>query len=124
MPPTDMEPDPRELDGWLIAAETALARRDPSWPGGIDALLDDGFREVGASGRSWDRVSVETILHDPPTSDLVVDEFWVDHVASTVALVTYRTVWSGRASRRLSVWVSTPNGWRLRYHQGTVIPGA
>ena len=38
------------------------------------------------------------------------------------ALVTYRTVEPDRVARRVSVWTRTDGTWRLRYHQGTVVP--
>ncbi len=40
-----------------------------------------------------------------------------------VALVTYRTVEPTRVALRVSVWMRGADGaWRLRYHQGTVVP--
>jgi hypothetical protein len=107
---------------WLIAAETALARRDPDWPGGVAALLDDAFFEIGASGRAWDRASMVEVLAGTGPSTLQCDEMAVHVLAADVALVTYRTVEPERIARRVSVWIRTDAGWRMRYHQGTVVP--
>ena len=77
--------------------------------------------EVGASGRSWDRVSMVALLDDPPAPQLVIDDVRVEHVAPTVALLTYRTSEPSGSAARVSVWVLTAAGWRLRYHQGTPV---
>lgn len=107
---------------WLIDAEIALARRDPAWPGGVAALLDADFVEVGASGRVFDRASIEEVLAADGPSELQLDEFGVHALAEDVALVTYRTVDQERTARRSSIWVRSDAGWRMRYHQGTVVP--
>jgi glyoxylase I family protein len=121
-PPTAMA-EFRDADAWLIAAETALARRDAAWPGGIEALLDDDFREVGASGWSWTRSTAGTILAQATPDTVGFEDFGVEHVAPDVALVTYRTREPSRVAKRVSVWVrGDDRAWRLRYHQGTVIP--
>jgi ribonuclease HI len=106
---------------WLIDAEIALARRDPDWPGGVAVLLAADFAEIGASGRVFDRASIEEVLADGP-SELHLDEFVVHRLAEDVALVTYRTADDDRTVRRSSIWIRTSAGWRMRYHQGTVVP--
>ena len=111
-------------DSWLIAAEEALGRRDVSWPGGVEALLDAAFREVGASGRTWTRETVGAILAQPTPATVRFDDFAVDRLTDRVAIVTYRTTEPARVARRVSVWMRGADGtWRLRYHQGTVVPG-
>lgn len=113
--------EPAAEDAWLIAAETALGRRDPAWPGGVESLLDPGFHEVGASGRTWTRATVGTILAQRTPDTVRFGAFVVDRVSDDVALVTYRTVEPTRVALRVSVWIRGGDGtWRLRFHQGTV----
>lgn len=116
--------EPASDDAWLIAAETALGRRDPAWPGGVEGLLDPAFREVGASGRTWTRATVGTILAQSTPDTVRYEAFAVERVGDDIALVTYRTVEPTQVALRVSVWTRGADGaWRLRYHQGTVVPG-
>ena len=85
---------------WLIAAETALGRRDPTWPGGIEALLDPAFLEVGASGRTWTRATIGELLAQPTPETVRFVDFDVIHAGEDAALVTYRTVEPDRVARR------------------------
>ena len=113
----------RDGDDWLIAAEIAIGRRDPVWPGGIATLLDPSFEEVGASGRSWDRTTIGALLAQPTPVTVRFEDATVDRLSHDVALVRYRTVEPTRQARRVSVWVRGEDStWRLRYHQGTVVP--
>jgi hypothetical protein len=114
--------EPDEIAAWLVAAETALGRRDPSWPGGIGALLDPRFLEIGASGRTWTRATIGELLSQPTPETVRFVDFDVIHAGDDCALVTYRTVEPDRVARRVSVWTRTDGTWLLRYHQGTVVP--
>jgi hypothetical protein len=111
----------------LGAAETALARRDRDWPGGLAALLDEAFLEVGASGRTWSRAEVVALLGADPPSSLELHDLVVERLTDDVALVRFVTEDPGptrRLARRASVWVRRDGTWRLRYHQGTVAADA
>jgi hypothetical protein len=114
---------PDETAAWLIAAETALGRRDPAWPGGVEALLDPAFLEIGASGRTWTRATVGELLAQPTPETVRFVDFDVIPAGQDAALVTYRTVEPDRVARRVSVWTRIDGTWRLRYHQGTIVPG-
>ncbi len=115
-----------DLDGTiraLGAAETALARRDRDWPGGLGTLLDEAFVEVGASGRAWSRAEVVELLATDPPSAIELEDLVVERLADDVALVRFVTEERGptrRRARRASVWVRRDGTWRMRYHQGTV----
>ena len=92
MGPPEGSPDTDPVAAWLIAAEIALGRRDPAWPGGVVSLLDTAFLEVGASGRVWDRASMAEVLSVAGPSTLQFDAFAVHSLGGAVALVTYRTI--------------------------------
>ena len=78
-----------------LALLTASVRRSRTQ---LEALLDPGFREVGASGRLWTR---EEILAD------MVDDF-LDRPR-------------GRAAHRSSLWRCVGGGWRMLHHQGALL---
>jgi hypothetical protein len=112
----------------LLRLERALAERDGAFgPDGLAALLDDGFLEFGASGGVWDRDSiVAMLLKSAPIEAVEIGAFAARHVADGVVLVTYRLADSRngvrRLSRRSSIWLASPAGWRVVFHQGTPIP--
>lgn len=92
-------------------------------------LLDPDFTEVGASGRRWDR---ETMLSSLPqmagaSVDDPVDEptgMTATVLAPGLVHVTYELNYGGRRTRRSSIWrkLDAGSGWRLYYHQGTIVP--
>jgi hypothetical protein len=50
--------------------------------------------------------------------------FKVEMIAENVALVTYIsevTYEKVEVGNRSSIWIKTPNGWQLRFHQGTPV---
>ncbi len=117
---TGIEQHLRDLELQLLEPQV---RRDPQ---ALSALLADGFREFGGSGRAYTRSEVLTALQSessPPR--LSISDFAVQFPAEGVALVTYRAV-SSDASRsdswRSSVWVNRGGHWQILFHQGTRIP--
>ncbi|MEU4659989.1 DUF4440 domain-containing protein [Streptomyces sp. NPDC023723] len=92
-------------------------------------LLDPEFVEVGASGRRWDR---ETMLAELPDKPGASDEgpryepvgMRGTVLAPGVVHVTYEAVLGERRSRHSSIWrrPAAGSGWRMYYHQGTVVP--
>lgn len=101
-------------------------RFDREW---MDRMLHPDFAEVGRSGRTYDRQ--EAIESSPPKKSFDVMlphlDYRLELIDEDVALVRYisRPVYDGkqRLDQRTSVWVNTNEGWRLRFHQGTPIPG-
>jgi ribonuclease HI len=105
----------------LLRLELAIARRRPDdLPGGYAAVLDDGFRETGASGRSWTRDESLEALATAPPSDVEIEAFEIERLADDVVLATYRTG-PARPAVRASIWVRDGDRWRLRFHQGTLL---
>lgn len=99
-------------------------RFDPEW---MDRILHPDFTEIGMSGQVHSRdATVET-----PPIDLEVslphESYRLELIDEDVALVRYvsHDTYDGveRRARRTSVWVNTNEGWRLRFHQGTPLPG-
>jgi GNAT superfamily N-acetyltransferase len=113
----------------LLGLEVALARRDEAAiPGGYEAVLADGFIEIGASGRVWMRPEMLVALTaEPPNDAIDIERFEVTPLGDDAVLATYDAV--SRApdgthtrSRRCSTWIRRGGRWQLRFHQGTPVP--
>jgi hypothetical protein len=84
------------------------------------------FWEVGASGRRYSR---DFILNMRSRDALVnADEagwkasgFGLRQLGPDCFLVTYTLDQAGRLTRRATIWERAGEGWRLVYHQGTVV---
>jgi len=92
----------------------------------LQELLHGEFREVGRSGREYDRSIVLdrlSVQEDRPS--VVSDGFSVSQLAPNTALLTYRSAHRqedgslANHTLRSSVWVQAGSLWQLRYHQGT-----
>ncbi|ROP42748.1 DUF4440 domain-containing protein [Pseudokineococcus lusitanus] len=115
---------PADLDD-VVARELALldpaVRRSRAR---LEQLLDERFTEVGASGRTYDRGAVVALLLDEgATAAVPVADVEAAAVAPGAVLVTYLSDPAHRPARRSSLWRRGPDGWRLRHHQGTSVPG-
>lgn len=89
----------------------------------LRALLADDFREIGASGRLFDRDAIIAALvaetapesaPDPSVSDLTGAR-----VSDELVLLTYRLEFAGRITRRSSLWRVSGGRAELLFHQGT-----
>jgi hypothetical protein len=96
----------------------------------FEKMTQEDFWEVGASGRWYSRTTVLDELerrHSAPHSDIwETSEFRCRRLAPDVYLLTYLLVQNlalneVRRTRRSTVWERTVEGWKIGYHQGTVI---
>jgi hypothetical protein len=85
----------------------------------VERLLHRDFREIGASGRLWDRASMVTALAEDPGTAATASEVEARVVADGVVLITYVAESASGRSRRSSLWVRGDDGWRVLFHQGT-----
>jgi ribonuclease HI len=85
----------------------------------VERLLHPEFREIGASGRLWDRESMVAALAEDPGTGATASEVDTRELADGVVLVTYVAESPAGRSRRSSVWVRGDDGWRVLFHQGT-----
>jgi ribonuclease HI len=108
-----------------VVRDLELRLLDPAVRGeraAVEQLLDPDFRELGASGRIWDKQAVIELLAEEPGERPVVQDLAAERLARDVVLVTYRARTPQRSSYRASVWVRDGDCWRVRFHQGTPIP--
>lgn len=93
----------------------------------VDALLDPEFREIGQSGRLWDRDGIVAMLVEPvdaeakAAGDAAISERAAVELGEGAVLLTYRLVFDGRDSRRSSVWRVRDGQARVLFHQGTSV---
>ncbi|MEL7184939.1 MAG: DUF4440 domain-containing protein [Pseudomonadota bacterium] len=86
------------------------------------------FWEVGASGRRYSREHVVNELverysarHEDVWS---ADDFQCREIAPDNYLLTYTLIQgTNRVTRRSTIWRRTDDGWKIFYHQGTVVGG-
>ena len=85
-------------------------------------LLHKDFREVGRSGRVWDRDGIldlmEAEAHEGPV-DIRAEGLVATGLARDVVLVTFDSVGERGRAHRSSVWVRESGRWQLLHHQGT-----
>ncbi len=92
----------------------------------FDAMMVDDFWEVGASGQVYSRAQVLDILEQrhraPVAEDFEVSDFACRPVGADTWLVTYRLLQQGnRCTRRSTLWRRAADGWKIVYHQGTLV---
>lgn len=107
-----------------------LFHREPRTAGRehFEAMCSDDLVHVGASGRRSTRGEViDLVTTRYETGDhgddhtWVVEDFAVDPVGPDTWMVTYLLHQGERVSRRCTLWVWSEQGWRVRYHQGTIV---
>ena len=84
------------------------------------------FWEVGASGRCYSRTEVLDVLEKrcatPPAEVLETSDFQCRRLAGDVYLLTYTLLQNNeRLTRRSTIWQRTDEGWKIVYHQGTIV---
>ena len=89
-------------------------------------MVADDFWEVGASGQKYSRETVLDILeqrHNQPVEEnYSVSDFACRRIGPDTYLVTYQLEQeNSRLSRRATLWQSSSDGWKILYHQGTLI---
>lgn len=91
----------------------------------LTQLLADEFIEFGSSGRVFDKAQIIASISGEGSVQRTITDFNAVLLAPDVALVTYRLdrAEPGDAvvsSLRSSIWQRSAQGWRMRFHQGTV----
>jgi hypothetical protein len=99
--------------------EFGTTRRD------YESMTDPEFWEVGASGRRYSREFVlETLENrqpDPDESQWLTRDFQCREIAADNYLITYTLIQGPRITRRATLWRRTAAGWKVLYHQGTLV---
>lgn len=92
----------------------------------FERMTTADFWEVGASGRRYSRTFVLDALEERHQSP--VDEVWettdfrCQELAIDIYLLTYTLRQQGaRITRRATIWKRTGDGWKIVFHQGTIV---
>ena len=99
--------------------EFGTTRRD------FENMTDANFWEVGASGRRYSREYVLDILEtrapNLAEASWITRDFQCREVAADNYLITYTLLQGSRVTRRATLWRRTKAGWKILYHQGTMV---
>jgi hypothetical protein len=104
-------------------AELGTTRTD------FERMTAEDFWETGASGRRYSRQFVLDELEKrfaAPHEDVwETSEFQCRRLGEDLYLLTYTLLQDHvRLTRRATIWRKTPEGWKIVYHQGTVVQDA
>jgi hypothetical protein len=127
-----METDPaiQDILFELAAREPIFHRVEPGTPrSDFERLMAEDFWEIGASGRRYDRATVldelEKRQKERKPDVFETSEFRCRKLSENVFLFTYVLLQDNqRRTNRSTIWQRTPDGWKIIFHQGTIIdPG-
>lgn len=117
----------------LLPILEQLQRREPIFHhpelgtsrGDYENMTDPGFWEVGASGRRYSRDYILDVLEERAKKG--IEDLWETRgfhcleVAPGNYLLTYTLVQGARVTRRATLWRREKSGWKILYHQGTLV---
>lgn len=127
-----MEPNPI-TDPKLLDVLNELKEREPIFHrpefgttrADFERMTETTFWEVGASGRRYSREQVLNELERRYRNHL--DDSWETRdfhcleIAADNYLLTYTLIQGARITRRSTIWRRTTEGWKIVYHQGTLV---
>jgi hypothetical protein len=91
---------------------------------GVERVTDADFWEVGASGQRYSREHVVAVLKERGITiepSWTTKDFWCREAGTDTYLLTYTLFQAARITRRCTLWRRTPEGWKILYHQGTIV---
>lgn len=128
-----MEPELQTLSH-LAHIEAELSSREPIFHrsefgttrADFEKMTANDFWEVGASGRRYSRAYVldelERRLPASHQDQWECSDFHCRQLSSDIFLLTYTLLQDRkRLTRRATLWQRTVEGWKIIYHQGTVV---
>jgi len=133
----------RELEPTLATAPelhdvlAELSRREPIFHhpefgttrADFERMTAEDYWETGASGRRYSRQSVLDMLPERflvPHADVwETRDFHCRRLSVDTYLLTYTLLqYNRRLTRRATIWRTTADGWKIVYHQGTIVQDA
>jgi hypothetical protein len=94
----------------------------------FENMMEEEFWEVGASGRRYSREYVLEVLEErwrnPQEEHWQTSDFRCAAIAENNYLLTYTLRQIDRVTRRATIWRRTRSGWKIVFHQGTVVTDA
>ncbi len=123
----------RPTDPRLAHVLEELVRREPIFHrpefgttrADFEAVTDESFWETGATGRRYSRAFVLDQLEKryaaPQADEWETSDFHCFEIAPDNYLLTYTLLQGNRLTRRATIWRRTCAGWKILYHQGTIV---
>ena len=91
----------------------------------FENMTAPGFWEVSASGRRFSRKFVLDTLEEryqqPTEAVWEIRDAHCSQIATDNYLITYTLMQGERVTRRATIWRRTSAGWKIVYHQGTIV---
>jgi len=88
-------------------------------------MTEETFWEVGASGKIYSREYVLNVLDErfenPQEDKWETKDFKCQEIAKDNYLLTYTLLQGERITRRATIWRKYDDGWKIVYHQGTIV---
>jgi hypothetical protein len=124
---------PRITDQRLLAVQSELAALEPIFHHpklgtsreAYEAMTEDSFWEVGASGRRYSRDSIVQIALErysqPYEDEWETRDFHCQELSENLYLLTYTLLQGSRVTRRSTIWRRVETHWKIAFHQGTVV---
>ena len=88
----------------------------------FDRMMASDFWEIGASGKMYDRAFVLDLLEKrhktPQEENLQAFDFQIRELAPGAYLLHYSLL----QEQRKTVWERSPQGSKVVFHQGTLVP--
>ena len=88
----------------------------------MNELLADEFTEYGSSGKVFHKSDILSSLDTG--AEYILSNFTFSDLAQGVTIVKYKSIASGQAALRSSIWVQNNGAWQLMHHQATVAQNA
>ena len=94
----------------------------------FERMMHADFWEIGASGRRYNREFVLAELDrrylNPHEDIWETNDFHCRKLAPDIYLLTYTLIQNKiRKTRRSTIWHRTEVGWKIMFHQGTIVEG-
>lgn len=117
--PAEIAEELRKREPIFHHPEFGTTRKD------FERMTVEGFWEVGASGKIYDRNFILDTLEEryknPPEEDMEIRDFNCSAICENNYLVTYTLVQEKvRVTRRSTLWRNVEGEWKIVYHQGTI----
>jgi hypothetical protein len=122
------------IDAELLPVFEELRRREPIFHtpkfgttrADFESATAPDYWEVGASGRRYSRDSILRTLEQNPPVDAAsagwqCSDYGLRRLGPDTYLFTYTLRQAERLTRRATIWQGTGEGWRILYHQGTIV---
>lgn len=95
----------------------------------LERMTTADFWEVGASGRRYARDFVFKVLEERRTApqgiEWKITDLYCRKLSGEVYLLTYTLLQdNARLTRRSTIWEKSCEGWKIVFHQGTIVQDA